>query len=241
MRVVVHVLISVLTASLLVGCATQRRTGAPLIRAGDVRVVTDDGPWRPVAEEEEIGGPWRVANGGFESPLEPLTREPLEIAPAEEPALLQPAIVEVESTAPKLAIPRRRARAEARPVGKRVGKSHAHLARDHFVDYPTRIVAQKITLHVPPALAGRARVRGEHVDVRIAGRRQAVGDARLTLGELTLEGARVTLRTRTDGRDDLQIMARGDVQFVAEVRGNILREQGLRSLLITNDQVVPLR
>jgi len=36
-------------------------------------------------------------------------------------------------------------------------------------------------------------------------------------------------------------MARGAVHLVADVKGNITNEEGLRSLLITNDRVVPLR
>jgi hypothetical protein len=225
-----------------VGCASERRSGVPLLDARTLRIVTDDGPWQPVAEEEEIGGPWRVAHGGFERPLEPVTAEPLQIAPPvpEGPAL--PAIAQPAApTGPKLAVPRRRAREDVRPVGKKVQKSRELLARDHFIDYPTRVVAEKITLHVPADLARRARLTGDDVDTRIAGRRQALGTARLILGELTLEGTRVTLRTRTDGRRDLQIMARGNVGFVTEVRGNVMREEGVRSLLITNDQVVPLR
>jgi hypothetical protein len=142
---------------------------------------------------------------------------------------------------PKLAIPLRRAREEARPLGQRATKSRQRLARDHFSDYPTRVVAQRITLYAPPDMAVRARLTGTRVEDLPGGRRQALGGARLILDELTLEADRVTLRTRSDGLDDLQVMARGAVQFVAEVRGNILREQGLKSLLITNDQVVPLR
>lgn len=231
-----------LLAAILIGCASQRRSGVPLLDARAVRVITDDGPWQPVPEEEEIGGPWRVAHGGFERPLEPLSPQPLEIAPPvldapALPAIVQPAV----PTGPTLAVPRRRARKDVRPVGKKVRKNPALLARDHFIDYPTRVVARKITLHVPSDLARRVALTGEHVDQRAVGRRQALGTARLVLGELTLEGERVTLRTRTDGRNDLQIMARGEVRFVTEVRGNVMREEGLRSLLITNDQVVPLR
>lgn len=236
-----RVVLILTVVALLAGCASQRRSGVPLLDARDVRVITDDGPWQPVPEEEEIGGPWRVANGGFERPLEPMAPAELEIAAPTPEGPAQPAVVMPAPAAPKLAIPRRRARKEARPVGEQARKSRARLARDHFVDYPTRIVARKISLHVPAELARRARLTGEHVDARSAGRRRALGGARLVLGELTLEGERVTLRIRTDGRDDLQVMARGDVGFVAEVRGNILREEGLKSLLITNDQVVPLR
>jgi len=227
----------------LAACATERRTGVPLVEAGAVRLVTEDGPWRPVADAEEIGGPWRVAHGGFERTLPPVAAGELEIAPpgpADEPAVVVASEAPAPTT-PKLAVPRRRAVEEARPVGQRVRKSRGRLARDHFTDYPTRIVAQRITLHVPPDLVGLVALSGAHVETFDGGRRQAVGGARLTLGELTLEGERVTVRPRTDGLDDLQIMARGGVQFVAEVRGNILRESGLKGLLITNDQVAPVR
>ena len=224
----------------LSACATQRRAGVPLVEAGAITLVTDHGPWQPRAAEEEIGGPWRVAHGGFERASEPVEAGALEIAP---PPVAEPSVVhEPRAPAgPNLAIPVRRAREEARPVGQKARKSRERLARDHFTDYPTRVVAQRITLHAPPDLAGQAHLTGARVEDLPGGRRQALGGARLVLGELTLEGDRVTLRTRTDGLDDLQVMARGAVQFVAEVRGNILREQGLKSLLITNDQVVPLR
>lgn len=215
----------------------------PLVDGSSVRVVTDSGPWKPVAAEEEIGGPWRVAHGGFERTLEPVSPrtktmpEPVRTTPVVTPAVIQvPAL-----KGPTLAIPGRRARKDARPVGKKVSKSPAQLARDHFVDYPTRVKAARLTIYLPPELAKRARLTGDDVDNKRPARRTAVGDARLVLGELSLEAGRIVLRTRSDGREDLQIMARGDVEFVSEVRGNILREHSLRSLLITNDQVVPLR
>ena len=50
-----------------------------------------------------------------------------------------------------------------------------------------------------------------------------------------------TIRVHPPGNSDLQIMARGDVHLVSEVRGNVTRETGIRSLLITNDKIVPLR
>jgi len=243
------VLLFVLVGS---GCASKTERSMPIVGGGVVLLDTSDGPWQPVAEEEEIGGPWRVAHGGFERAAEPsrLAAASTSLAGAPEPVgdaeprtvpPARPPAAAPRPRGPRLAVPGRRARREVRPVGKKATKDAGTLARDHFLDYPTRIAAARITLHVPAVLAARARLTGGQVDGASGSRQRAVGGARLTLGELTLEADRITLRPRTDGRPDLQVMARGGVELVANVRGNILRESGLRSLLITNDQVVPLR
>ncbi|MDF1700149.1 MAG: hypothetical protein P1V36_03195 [Planctomycetota bacterium] len=229
------------------GCQSAPEKSLPTVQTSALAPLPEDaGPWKPQREYEEIAGPWRVADGQFEQALATLpvsTRaeavDPFEAAPAVAPATPQPVVR--RSRGPKLAVPRRRAAREARPVGKKATKNAEQLAHEHFLDYPTRVKARKLTLHLPPAFAAEVRLTGASVSPLQHGRRQALGAARLVVRELTLEAERVTLRVRTDGRPDVQIMARGDVTFVADVRGNVLREEGLRSLLITNDQVVPIR
>ena len=58
---------------------------------------------------------------------------------------------------------------------------------------------------------------------------------------LTLEGERITLRAREPGSDDVQITARGDVELVSRQGDQVLRETGLKSLIVTNDRLTPLR
>ena len=70
--------------------------------------------------------------------------------------------------------------------------------------------------------------------------RRVKNNPRLLCRELTLEGEKITLRIR--GEDpDVQITARGNAHFVTRQKEQVLREEGVRSLLITNEQIVPLR
>ena len=68
-----------------------------------------------------------------------------------------------------------------------------------------------------------------------------MGAARLTCRELTLEGARVVLRVRAPGEEDVQVTARGNASLVSDVRGRVVREEEARSLVLTNDRVLPIR
>ena len=240
-----------LAASLVAGCRSHTTAGLPTVHAARLHPLTEtaahDEPWKPEERYEVIGGPWRVTHGQFDAPAAvlPVSTEavdpfaaPAPTAPPAMPAVMQPPAPPRTRT---LKVPRRRARAEARPVGQKTTRTPEQLAREHFLDYPTRVKARKITLHLPPRYAGEVRLTGQDVADRPGGRRQALGGARLVLRELTLEADRITLRIRDDGLEDVQIMARGNAGFVADVRANVLREEGLRSLLITNDQVVPIR
>lgn len=227
----------------LAACHSQSEVGLPTVHAGQMRLVAaDPAPWKPAPAYEEIRGPWRVAHGGFEDETaiggegaDPFVGKVTTTAAVPTPVVSAP-----PPAGPTLPVPARRAQTELRPVGASTGKSTAELARDHFLDYPTHVRADRVTLYVPPALAGAVRLMGQQVDRSRPARQQAVGAARLVLRELTLEGDRVVLRVREDGLEDVQITARGGVEFVSNVRGNILRERGLKSLLITNDQVVPI-
>ena len=232
-----------LAAVVAAGCHTRTEVGVPTLDAARVSAMkADEGPWKPEEQYEVIGGPWRVTNGTFDDPGATLAVSTRKVDPFATPEPVpQQAPVIVQPPKRTRAVPRRRARKEARPVGQKTGKSTEQLTREHFLDYPTRVKARKVTLYIPPPYAREVRLTGQSVSKRMNGRQQALGGARLVLRELTLEGERVTLRIRDDGRPDIQIMARGDAGFIAEVRANVLREEGLRSLLITNDQVVPIR
>ncbi len=233
----------------LAGCRSHTTAGLPTLSAARLKPLTataaDEAPWKPEERYEVIGGPWRVAHGQFETPVATLpagtSRRVDPFAAAPEPVRPAPAVVHRPPPQRTMAVPRRRARKEARPVGQKTTRTPEQLAREHFLDYPTRIEAHKITLHLPPRFAGQVRLTGQDVSQRPGGRRMALGGARLVLRELTLKADRITLRIRDDGLEDVQIMARGKVGFIADVRANVLREEGLRSLLITNDQVLPIR
>ncbi|MDA1194771.1 MAG: hypothetical protein O2894_06265 [Planctomycetota bacterium] len=227
-------------AAALAGCQRPAESSLPTVAASRLPVADRAGPWRPDEAHEEIGGPWRIAHGRFapgDGGATSAAAGAVAVDPFENLAPVRPPPAPVRP-APTVAIPRRRGE-EARPVGETTGKTAERLARDHFLDYPTLIRARSITLHLPPDLLAEARLRGAAITPPGV-RRVATGAARLELRELTLEGERVTLALREDGLDDLQIVARGQVAFVADIRANILREEGLRGLLITNDRVAPL-
>ena len=218
---------------------TQREQGLPVIYGSRVRVLVDDGVERQTAqadEEPEYATYWQDVPDDFGSTR--AVAPPIPRPAARAPEARFPRRVEPK---PELSIPRRRARKPARPKGKRTNKSTEQLARDHYLDYPTHIKAAKITLACTPALARRARLTGEHVDRSKPGRPRAQGAARLVLRELTLEAERISICVHPEGVLDLTIMARGNVHLVSEIRGNVNRETGIRSLLITNDRIVPLR
>ena len=122
----------------------------------------------------------------------------------------------------------------------RPAKSPEDRRRDRYLDHPTRIRAERIAFYCPAALAGEVQLRGESVETKQPTRRVAMGRASLLCRELTLEAEKITLNVR--GEDpDVQITARGNVHFVTKQKAQVLREEGVRSLLVTNEQVVPLR
>ena len=137
-----------------------------------------------------------------------------------------------------LPAPKRRAKAPRRTPGKPASKSAARLAREHFLDYPTTISAKSITLYCPRAYVGEVRLHGEERP-RVGEKRVVIGEASLTCRELTLRARRIAWIVRDD--PDIQIAARGSVQFVSKVGEQVVRENGIRSLLITNDKLTPLR
>jgi hypothetical protein len=115
------------------------------------------------------------------------------------------------------------------------------VARERHLANPTTVRAAQVTFHCPARYAAEVRLTGERVEEPAPGRRVATGRARLTCRELTLEGEKITLRVRDDGTEDVQVTARGDVRFVTAQKDQVFREEGLKSLILTNDNVVPLR
>jgi hypothetical protein len=230
------------------GCAARREVGLPVVYGSSLRV--DGRPEvagaQPAAAEDEAlayASWWREVPDDFgagATPARPTIHERLaerREAEARRAAASRPS----PAPQPTLAVPLRKARREARPEGKCAGKDTAQLARDHYLDYPTHIQAERLTFACPRSYTGRVHLTGDHVDRSRPERVQVQGHARLVLGELTLEGERITWRVQPEGKLDIQILARGDVHLVSEVRGNVSRETGIRSLVITNDQVIPLR
>lgn len=236
----------------LVGCASRREVGLPTVDASRVRLRLEEPREEAggaVALEDEIGGPWRVVPAGQDlfpdevaTDLDEVLVPAVPEAPPPRPAQARRPVANAPPPSqPALPVPRRRAAREARPEGQRLARSADQLAREHFLDYPTRVRAAKVTFYCPPDYAAEVRLSGAATEDLGGGSRRAQGGARLLLRELTLEAERITLKVRRDGVPDLQLLARGGVQFVSEVRGNVMRETGLRSLMITNDRIVPLR
>ena len=114
------------------------------------------------------------------------------------------------------------------------------MKRERYLDHPTRLRAERIAFYCPASLAHEIQLTGEAVVQKKPTRRVATGRARLVCRELTLEARKITVNVR--GEDpDLQITGRGNVHFVTQQKAQMLREEGIRSLLITNEQVIPLR
>jgi hypothetical protein len=115
------------------------------------------------------------------------------------------------------------------------------IAREKFLDHPTEVRGESLSLVLPARLAQEVRLTGASLEEPTPGRRVASGGARLTCRELTLVGERITVRTREAGSEDVQITARGGTALVSRQGDQVLREEGAKTLIITNDRVTPLR
>lgn len=225
--------LTVLAAALAgAGCRSGARTSGPplveaaLVETGDVELSLDPGgPWREADASEALAARHSPA------PADP----PAPAAPSAAPALL------ARPEAPRLAPPQARGLGEVAASGQPPVKAVADVARERFLDHPTEIEAESVTLYLPADLAAEAHLTGGALSEPSPGRRVAEGEARLVCRELTLRGSRITLRVRSGASRDVQITARGNVAFVSRQRDQVLREQGLTSLILTNDQVTPLR
>ncbi len=224
-----------LLALLASGCASQREVGLSRVTSEDVRIEVG----AAADDEDRLASHWKVIQGTFDTeparPVRPVRK------PAPRPVRRPPPRPAAVPSRPKIPAPTRRAAKPARERGKKTGKTVEQLARDHFLDFPTRVVARRITFYCPSIYASEVRLTGDSVDRSRPRSHRADGNARLILRELTLEAERLTFKVRNPDDKDLQITARGNVQFASRVRQNVHREEGLKSLLITNDQTVPLR
>jgi hypothetical protein len=199
----------------LASCTSQRARSLPVLDTSEMTlVVEDEGPWREVRE--------------VPAPVAVPTEEP-PVAPADAPAPVEP-------TLPVLA----RRTAEPSP-GAKPTKPLALLARERYLDHPTRVRAAQITFRCPASYLPEIRTTASASRPESPTRRVLEGGARLTCRELTLEADVLVLHLREDGLTDVQVSARGDVSFVSDQAGRLFREQGIRSLLLTNDRMVPLR
>ena len=242
MRVVLLLALGCLT----VGCAAKREVGLPVVYSSKLRFDPTPekapDPGAPPEETIELASYWQEVPDDFGT-IEPTPR-PKSIRKrlaARKAKREREAVERFVEPPPELAVPKRKARKEARPEGKKTGKSVEQLSRDHYLDYPTHIKAEKITFACPKSYTPRVRLTGEHVDRSRPERVRVQGGARLVIGELTLEAHRISWRVQPAGKEEIQILARGNVHLVSEVRGNVHRETAIRSLVITNDKLVPLR
>lgn len=189
----------------------------------------------PMTLEVEKGGPWEEVSVR-QTPKGSRT-ETSEPAPGPVPEPRQEvARRRVVPVAPALPVPTRRTREE--PAAR---QPLASRARQRFLDNPTLIRAGGITFYCPREQLPDVRLTGDRVTDPRPGRRIARGRARLTCRELTLESDRITLVVRDDGISDVQITATRGADFVSTQGGSVIREEGVRSLVITNDRMVPLR
>lgn len=212
-------LVALAVGTLVGGCTVRRETLVPVIDASTVHLALDR------------SGPWRETEAEVVPNLQPSAS----LARAE-PAPAPPMTL----SAKPLPVPRARGLGETTAKGQRPGKPLAQVARERFLDHPTEIEAEQVTLYAPPEILAEGLLTGADLSEPSPGRRIAVGDARLALRELTLRAERLTLRARA-GSPDIQITARGNVRFVSRQRDQVVREQGLKSLILTNDQLLPLR
>jgi len=240
--------VAALLSAVLVACGCSSWEAVdelPVVDTSRLNLEDADGLRNP-SEDDGIGGVWRVVSDRFE-PSQPLdlTVSEVETPAAEsqepEPTPVQPALRPAPEPMPKLAIPRRRDPSKVKPRGTKLTKSPEQVSREHYLTNPTTIEAQRITLYVPPAYLPEVRLTGADVKDLAPNRRRATGDARLVCRELTLKADQITLRTLKADQRDIRITARGDAGIISKVREQILRDEGLRSLLITNDKLIPLR
>lgn len=235
----------------LAGCAADRSTELPSIEVGDVE-IRQEVPPAPGADgsyEDDllvVGGPWmrldvpRVAPGDLVPAGGASEAEPEDAHAAALARLLQRRGSE-RPRAPRLPAPAPRTGSALREAGRVPDRPPEVLAREHVLDWPTHVVARQITFYCPPGAAAEVRLTGHDLHEVHPTRRVARGQARLTCRELLLEAERITLRLLEDPEADLQVIARGDVRYAGRVRNQVFHEEGLVGLMITNDQVVPLR
>jgi len=215
-------LTALLAAALLTaGCAGARAAPTQAPEPAVRFIVDEGGPWQEIDAADDV--------------VRKVADQP------SAPRVVQQ-VIEVEApAAPSLPVPTRRTTAAPREHGAPPTKRPEDSARERFLDHPTRIQAGTITFYCPRAFAAEVRMRGEELTDPKPGRRIAQGGAELTCRELTLRGNRIVLRIQEEVDAAVQVTARGDVSFVTDQRGQVLRHDHVRILVITNDGVTPLK
>jgi hypothetical protein len=218
----------------LSGCASRRAPEPSALASAGVGVEIDpSGPWHLTSSETPAEVAARTAPAAASAPGEG--------SPAAPPAKVATVAKAPARPAPSVPVPAARGLGQTTPKGAPPVKSVEATARERFLDHPTEVRGESLTLVLPARLAAEARLTGGAVEEPAPGRRVASGGARLTCRELTLVGERITLRTREPGSEDVQITARGGVAFVSRHGEQVVREEGLKTLIVTNDRVTPLR
>lgn len=179
------------------------------------------------------GGPWQ------EIPIDDEAPPPVAAQPA--PRVVEQVVAYAPPTGPVMPVPERRATPAPRALGTPPSKRPEDLARERFLDHPTRVTGATITFYVPRQFASEVSMQGEEVTDPRPGRRIAKGSAHLVCRELRLDADRIILRIQEEPEAAVQVTARGDVSFVTDQRGQVLRHEHVRILVITNDGVTPLR
>lgn len=203
---------------LLGGCAGSRPVPSAEPEPAVRFVVDEGGPWQEIDANDEVLSSTVVQ------------RPPQVVAPAP-----------IVPAAPSLPVPQRRATAAPKERGTPPTKRPEDLARERFLDHPTRIQGGTITFYCPRRFASEVQLHGDELTDPRPGRRIATGGAELTCRELRLDADRIVLRVQEEADADVQVTARGDVSFVTDQRGQVLRHDNVRILVITNDGVTPLR
>lgn len=217
-------------AMLLAGCSVERTAVLPVVDASRVSLSLDpEGPWRESIAAARAPAPLATTAGGHAAPRDDASPGP---AGLDRVASLahSPGLRATLPARPLLPVPAARARRSDAPVAP----------RERFLAQPTELHAAQVSLVLPAALASEVRLEAGTVGEPTPGRRVASGSATLRLRELTVQAERITVRTREAG-EDVQVNARGDVRLVSRQGDLVLREEGLKGLLIANDALTPLR
>ena len=234
----------------LSACASDVRIVPTEIDAADIQIVPEQQAFGEKAGEDDlliVSGVWRRGH----LPMPGATSQQAVPVAVEQPKPIERerAVDRLAARAPRrnapprhtMPLPRYRHGKPRRIKGQRTTRRAEDLAREHVLDFPTHIVAERITFYCPQAFAREVQLTGTSVRTISRDRRMATGKARLLCRELTLEGSRITLRVIHEPAAALRVTARGGVQFISRVHDQVQREENVRSLLVTNDEVVPLR
>lgn len=246
-------------ALLAVGCTSTPSDELPVVDMSEItlhpegttpRGDVDDvlvvgGPWErfePVPPAVEIGDRGPYADGALPTAATQSAEDTRERTALERLLARGRGAEAPHPRQPPLPAPMPRNGQFLREEGKPSLRAPEELARDHVLDWPTRIEAREVTLYCPASAARELDLRGDEMrDLGTNGPRVAYGNARLRCRELSIVAERITVRVLPPGEDALRIVARRDVRYALRVRERVFQEEGLKSLMVLNDQLVPLR